>query len=110
MSEIEEFQEQLEELINSIQGVIERELPKLRGSERAEKCSYLRNRINRAKQVHRSIVVEMRELPAEGVAVWKNKVEVYEGIITKIVQDLDWAETSIDREALAAKNSINRLT
>ncbi|KAJ3397485.1 hypothetical protein HDU92_007148 [Lobulomyces angularis] len=104
MSEIEEFQEQLEELVKGIQNTFDKELPKLRGSERAEKCSYIRNRINRAKQVLRSIVVETRGLnDEEKVIEWKNRVEVYEGVLGKLIQDCEWAETSVDKEAIAAK-------
>ncbi|KAK6092787.1 hypothetical protein MT418_006785 [Batrachochytrium dendrobatidis] len=64
-SDLEDFEEQITELIQGIQQVLDREIPSLKGEERTQKCHYLKNRLNRARQVHRSIVVEIRGLIME---------------------------------------------
>ncbi|KAI9332525.1 hypothetical protein BDR26DRAFT_869235 [Obelidium mucronatum] len=93
-SEIEEFDEQIIDLLQGIKKVLEREVPTLRGAERIERCSYLKNRLTRAKQVHRTIVVEIRDLPKDQVADWEAKAKQYETEIGQLLQDVDWAETT----------------
>ncbi|KAJ3299000.1 hypothetical protein HDU79_003326 [Rhizoclosmatium sp. JEL0117] len=93
-SEIEEFDEQMQDLLQGIKKVLEREIPSLRGTERTERCSYLKNRLARAKQVHRTIVVEIRDLPKEQAPEWEAKAKEYEGQIGQLMQDVEWAETT----------------
>lgn len=104
MSEIEEFEEQFTDLIDSIRQVLDKELSRLRGTERTEKCSYLKNRLNRAKQVHRSILVEIRDLPEKKVEEWEKKAKEFESVISKIAQDINWAETTAERDDVKKKN------
>ncbi|KAJ3329819.1 hypothetical protein HDU76_007087 [Blyttiomyces sp. JEL0837] len=103
MSEIEEFDEQMQDLLQGIQQVLDREIPRLKGTERTEKCSYLRNRLTRAKQVHRSLLVEIRDLPEDKVQEWEAKVKQYETTIGKLLQDVEWAETSAKGEEVKKK-------
>ncbi|KAI9209834.1 uncharacterized protein BJ171DRAFT_557508 [Polychytrium aggregatum] len=98
MSEIEEFDEQFQELVDSIKSVLDSEISKLRGQERIEKCSYLKNRLTRARQVHRSIMVEIRQLPAEQAEEWKTKAGSYDTLMSKLAQDIEWAETSAAKD------------
>ncbi|KAJ3214939.1 hypothetical protein HDU67_001027 [Dinochytrium kinnereticum] len=94
MSEIEEFDEQMQDLLTGIEMVLEREIPRMKGQERIEKCSYLRNRLQRAKQVHRSLLVEIRDLPDEKKPDWDVKVKGYDAKIAKLLQDVEWSETT----------------
>ncbi|KAJ3399713.1 hypothetical protein HDV05_001568 [Chytridiales sp. JEL 0842] len=95
MSEIEEFDEQLQDLIEGVTQVLEREVPRLRGQERIEKCAYLKNRLTRSKQVHRSLLVEIRDLDDELKHDWEQKAKTYETTIAKLCSDVEWAETSV---------------
>ncbi|KAI9331663.1 hypothetical protein DFJ73DRAFT_856781 [Zopfochytrium polystomum] len=113
MSEIEEFDDQIQELIQGIRQVVEKELPKLKGQERIERCAYLRNRLNRAKQLHRSILVEIRDLPEEKVHDWQAKAREYETTIGRLVQDVEWAETSAKGtpgEGAGGKKEVDEMT
>ncbi|KAJ1548390.1 hypothetical protein HK096_002011, partial [Nowakowskiella sp. JEL0078] len=90
------------------------ELPKIRGAERIEKCSYLKNRLNRAKQVQRSMQVEIRELissngPNSTSAEWEKKAKDAEAQIQKLWQDVEWAETSSERPEVN-KKTIEQMT
>lgn len=69
-------------------------MPKLKGTERQEKCQYLKNRITRAKQVLRSINVEIRGMPNAQSHPWEVKAKEYEERISKFIQDVEWAETT----------------
>ncbi|KAJ3074424.1 hypothetical protein HDU98_011301 [Podochytrium sp. JEL0797] len=93
-TEIEEFDEQMQDLLQGIKKVLEREIPNLRGSERTERCAYLKNRLARAKQVHRTIVVEIRDLPKDVSPDWEVKAKGYEGEIAQLMHDVEWAETT----------------
>ncbi|KAI8929463.1 hypothetical protein BC831DRAFT_443706 [Entophlyctis helioformis] len=93
-SDLEDFEEQITELISSIQTVLEREIPKLKGEERTQKCQYLKNRLNRARQVHRSIVVEVRGLSGSTQSDWDAKARQYDEKLGKLGQDIEWAETT----------------
>jgi SNARE protein len=99
MSEIEDFEEQLDGLVQGVQQVLDNEIRSLRGRERTEKCAYLKNRLVRARQVHRSIIVELRSLEAIEGAKWKAKTEVYDSRLSKMAQDIEWAETSAEADA-----------
>ncbi|KAI8894473.1 hypothetical protein BC833DRAFT_623931 [Globomyces pollinis-pini] len=90
-SDLEEFDEQMVELLKSVQQVLEKDMPKLKGQERIEKCQYLRNRITRAKQVLRSIQVEIRGLSGDK-GEWESKAKGYEEKVGKLSQDIEWAE------------------
>ncbi|KAJ3026943.1 UNVERIFIED_CONTAM: hypothetical protein HDU68_004790 [Siphonaria sp. JEL0065] len=59
-----------------------------------QRCSYLKNRLTRAKQVHRTIVVEIRDLPKELAPDWEAKAKGYEAEIGQLLQDVEWAETT----------------
>nr|KAJ3420014.1 hypothetical protein HK105_006217 [Polyrhizophydium stewartii] len=93
-SDLEDFEEQITELITSIQGVLEREMPRLKGEERTQKCLYLKNRLTRARQVHRSIVVEVRGLSGSTQTEWEAKARGYDERLGKLAQDIEWAETT----------------
>ncbi|KAI8828627.1 hypothetical protein HDU77_002735 [Chytriomyces hyalinus] len=109
-AEIEEFDEQMQDLLKGITQVLEREIPTLRGSERVERCSYLKNRLTRAKQVQRTIVVEIRELPKEQVAEWEAKAKQYEAEIGRLLQDVEWAETTAKTGAEPVKRTVDDMT
>ncbi|KAJ3346260.1 hypothetical protein HDU83_003258 [Entophlyctis luteolus] len=107
MSEIEEFDEQMQDLLQGIKFVLEKEIPSLKGVERIDvrktslsfteiitRCSYVKNRLVRAKQVHRTILVELREIPKDQSAGWEAKARDYETQIAQLTQDVDWAETT----------------
>jgi len=94
MSEIEEFDEQLMDLLDAVKKVLQGDIPRLKGAERLEKCSYLKNRLNRAKQLHRSILVEARDLPAERAGEWLTRAKTYEKDIQQFMQDVEYAEIS----------------
>jgi SNARE protein len=89
-------------------------MPKLKGTERQEKCQYLKNRITRAKQVLRSINVEIRGLPNTLSHPWEAKAKGYEEQISKLAQDIEWAETTntaADGSKVApAKKNIDEMT
>ncbi|RKO89337.1 hypothetical protein BDK51DRAFT_27875, partial [Blyttiomyces helicus] len=98
MSEIDDYEEQFLELIEQVKGILEQELPRMRGQERVEKCSYLKNRLARAKQIHRSILVEIRDLTSERTPEWEQKAREYDAQISKLLQDVEWAETSAEKD------------
>lgn len=112
ISEIEEFDEQLQDLVSGIRTVLEREIPNLRGQERIERCSYLRNRINRSKQVLRSILVEIRDLPDEKVPDWETRAKDYETQIARLLQDVEWSENSARGDAASGskKKTVDEMT
>ncbi|KAJ1332606.1 hypothetical protein BSLG_008235 [Batrachochytrium salamandrivorans] len=91
---LEDFDEQITELVASIQKVLEREIPGLKGEERIQKCQYLKNRLARARQVHRSIVVEVRELTGSTQVEWDGKAKQFDERLGKLAQDIEWAETA----------------
>ncbi|EGF76834.1 hypothetical protein BATDEDRAFT_92109 [Batrachochytrium dendrobatidis JAM81] len=93
-SDLEDFEEQITELIQGIQQVLDREIPSLKGEERTQKCHYLKNRLNRARQVHRSIVVEIRGLSGSAYTEWDGKAKSLDERLGKLGQDIEWAETS----------------
>jgi SNARE protein len=68
--EIEEFEDQLAEVLEQIKECLENEVSQLGGLERAEKCSFLRERVQRAKQLVRSIQLEARDLESAGRRSW----------------------------------------
>ena len=92
--DLDEFEEQITELLKSIKNSLEKEVPSLKGQERSEKCQYLRNRLNRAKQVHRAIVVELRGLTGADSSVWEGKAKDFEEQIARHLQDVEWAEAN----------------
>lgn len=125
----EEFSEQLQDLLESIQLSIEKELSILKGFQRTEvsiliyshlpfkpfklkpkKCSYLRNRLNRAKQLHRSIVVETREFDAELKEAWQVRIKIFDTEIQKYLADVTWAETSTDKDTSKPTSSSSHHT
>ncbi|KAI9091827.1 hypothetical protein DFS34DRAFT_653284 [Phlyctochytrium arcticum] len=110
--ELDDYEEELTEVLEQVEGVLEREIGKMRGQERLEKCAYLKNRIARAKKVHRSIIVEIRELPpGSGVAAeWENKQKTYLNRINKLQQDIEWAETSAERDDMKRKANVEEMT
>jgi hypothetical protein len=92
-------------------------MTKLKGQERIEvhnhsypkKCQYLRNRITRAKQVLRSINVEIRGLEKTKAPEWEDKAKKYEEVIAKLAQDVEWAEqtsTGKGKQEPPAKKSL----
>ncbi|KAH6560753.1 hypothetical protein BASA61_004164 [Batrachochytrium salamandrivorans] len=106
-SDLEDFDEQITELVASIQKVLEREIPGLKGEERIQKCQYLKNRLARARQVHRSIVVEVRELTGSTQVEWDGKAKQFDERLGKLAQDIEWAETAhgmVDGVGGAKKN------
>ncbi|KAJ3287388.1 hypothetical protein HK104_008638 [Borealophlyctis nickersoniae] len=103
MSELEDYDEQMVELLEQVQAVLEKELPKLRGAARVEKCAYLKNRLGRAKQVLRGIHQEIRDLSPDQALQWDKKAKDYDAQIGKLGQDVDWAETSAERDDIKRK-------
>ncbi|KAH9252135.1 hypothetical protein BASA81_009985 [Batrachochytrium salamandrivorans] len=58
---------------------LRREIPGLKGEERIQKCQYLKNRLaSCAVQVHRSIVVEVRELTGSTQVEWDGKAKQFD--------------------------------
>ena len=91
----EEFSEQLEEILSQIQKILEKELPSLKGSARLEKCSYLRNRVQRAKTLLRSLTLEVRDMAdADSYTI---AIAQYDQDIKKYLADITWAETSSEK-------------
>ncbi|KAI8907333.1 hypothetical protein EDD86DRAFT_255692 [Gorgonomyces haynaldii] len=109
-SDLEDFNEQINELINGIQTVLDKEMPRLKGAERTEKCQYLRNRINRGKQVHRSILAEIRGLQGSEKTEWEKKAKGYEERLGKLSQDVEWAETTNQDKEQTKKKTIDEMT
>ncbi|KAI8996691.1 hypothetical protein BC832DRAFT_292109 [Gaertneriomyces semiglobifer] len=103
MSEIDDYAEEIEEVLDKVEEILEKEVGKLRGQERIEKCSYLKARLARAKKIHRSIINEMRDLPAGAKPEWDQKAKAYDARIAKLTQDVEWAETSASRDDLKKK-------
>lgn len=69
-----------------------------------KKCHYLKNRLQRARQVYRSIQVEIREIQnPEVLAEWETKAKAFDQQISKLTQDVDWAEksTTMDKKTPA---------
>ncbi|KNE58063.1 hypothetical protein AMAG_04887 [Allomyces macrogynus ATCC 38327] len=95
--ELAEYDEQLKEITETMENVLQNEVSKLTGPARLEKCEYLKNRLNRGRQLVKSINVEMRELPTDKRAPWVEKVKVYENKLAKLQQDINWAITSAER-------------
>jgi hypothetical protein len=60
----------------------------------------------RARQVHRSIVVETRGLDAKEAEKWKIKAENYDSKITKMTQDIERAETLVDTAGGATQEAV----
>ncbi|KAJ3318788.1 hypothetical protein HDV06_007039 [Boothiomyces sp. JEL0866] len=109
-ADLEDFDDQMNELLKSIQTILEKDVPKLKGQERVEKCQYLRNRLVRAKQVHRSIMVEIRSLPPGPAAEWDIKAKQHEERIAKLSQDVEWAETTNQGKEEIKKKNVDEMT
>jgi hypothetical protein len=71
-----------------------------------QKCQYLKNRINRGKQVHRSIMAELRSLPVTDRVDWEKIAKAHEEKLGKLAQDVEWAETTTDIKDQPKKKSI----
>jgi SNARE protein len=104
--DLQDFNEQLNEIIKAIENVIEKDMPRLKGVERTEKCQYLRNRFNRGKQVHRSIMAELRTLSVAERVDWEKLAKGHEEKMGKLLQDVEWAENSTDNKDIPKKKSI----
>ena len=96
LAEVDDYEEQVKELISKVQASLENELPNLTGKARmdvggrgpplaqapskracvlrggslvgtrdgnAQKCNYIKGRIDRVRQVYQHLKVELRELP-----------------------------------------------
>ncbi|TPX49374.1 hypothetical protein SeMB42_g01821 [Synchytrium endobioticum] len=110
MSDIEEFAEEIEYLLEAITTALTTEVPKLRGIERLDKCSNLKNRLTRARQAHRSILIEIRDLSADSAAKWNERATEYANRMTKFQQDIEWAEKSADQENMIKPKTIEQMT
>ncbi|KAI8816287.1 uncharacterized protein EV422DRAFT_295018 [Fimicolochytrium jonesii] len=86
------------EVLEQVESILDKEIGRLKGQEKIEKCSYLKNRLARAKKIHRSIVVETREAPVGQRSSWEQKAKGYETRIAKLMQDVEFAETSVERD------------
>ena len=77
-----------------------------------KKCQYLRNRLTRAKQVLRSINVEIRGLNPADTPPWEAKAREFEDRINKLSQDVEWAETATQntKGGEAPKRNIDDMT
>lgn len=104
--DLEDFNDQLTEILATISSVLTKEIPRLKGQERTEKCQYLRNRLNRAKQVHRSILAELRSLPVTDRIEWEKSAKAHEEQMEKLGQDVEWAETTNDTKDAPKKKSM----
>lgn len=93
-AELEDFEEQLNGILEGVKGCLAKEMLKLKGAERIEKCSYLRNRLNRCKQLLQSINLEIRSLKAELAVEWTEKAKQIDVDIRQLVSDVEWAEKS----------------
>ncbi|KAI8846609.1 hypothetical protein BC829DRAFT_445169 [Chytridium lagenaria] len=93
-----------------IETVLVKEIPRLKGQERIEKCSYLRNRLGRAKQVHRSLLVEIRDLSDDKKPDWEAKVKEYDAKIGKLLQDVEWSETTAKGDDTKKKPAAEDMT
>ncbi|ORZ34793.1 hypothetical protein BCR44DRAFT_69335 [Catenaria anguillulae PL171] len=96
--ELQEYDDQLKEIVTSMTTCLETEVSKLQGAARLEKCEYLKNRINRGRQLVKSINVELRELPSDKRLVWQEKAKAYDAQLNKLQQDVNWAVTSAERD------------
>ncbi|KAI3629310.1 hypothetical protein MIR68_012649 [Amoeboaphelidium protococcarum] len=105
--EIRDFDEQLTDIIGEIRNTLTVAVPKLQGKAKVEKCEYLKNRINRARQVLKSFNVELRELSRESAKPWEEKARTFDQEITKLNDDLSWAMTSAERDDLFNKPTRN---
>ncbi|TPX35679.1 hypothetical protein SmJEL517_g01906 [Synchytrium microbalum] len=110
MSDIEEFAEEIDYLLDAISKALTTEVSKLRGVERLDKCSNLKNRLTRARQAHRSILIEIRDLPAESAAKWNERATEYGTKMTKLQQDIDWAEKATDSESIPKPKNVDQMT
>ncbi|KND01943.1 uncharacterized protein SPPG_02450 [Spizellomyces punctatus DAOM BR117] len=109
MSELDDYDEEMQEVLEQIENVLGKELPRLKGQERMEKCSYLKNRLNRAKKLHRTLLVEIRELPPP-TTTWDQKAKAYEQKIAQLTQDVQWAETTAQTDDLKQKKTIDDMS
>ncbi|KAI9190368.1 hypothetical protein H9P43_001802 [Blastocladiella emersonii ATCC 22665] len=101
--ELGEYDEQLSEIVEAMKNSLENEVSKLMGPARLEKCEYLKNRLNRGRQLVKSINVELRELPPDKRTIWVEKAKAYDGQLNKLQQDLNWAVTSAERDGQAGR-------
>lgn len=78
----------------------------MNGVPKQDKASKIKNRLDRAKAVLRSVKVEMRELSRTEQAAYKDRIQVAEEKINKLYTELDWAEKSGDRKELMDQASV----
>ncbi|KAL7749003.1 hypothetical protein RI367_005652 [Sorochytrium milnesiophthora] len=103
--ELNDYDEQLQEIINSMRTCLDTEVAKLTGPARLEKCDYLKQRLNRARTLVKTINVEMRELPADKRTPYIEKCKVHETTLAKLQQDINWAITSAERDSSQGKTA-----
>ncbi|KAJ1512923.1 hypothetical protein HMI55_006050, partial [Coelomomyces lativittatus] len=70
------------------------------------KCEYLKNRLNRCKQLVKSITVETRELVPDKRAPWNEKAKGFDATIAKLQQDINWVVTSTERDPSGAHKQV----
>jgi SNARE protein len=68
----------------------------------------LRNRLVRAKQVHRSIIVEIRSVSAAISAEYEAKARQFDERITKLTQDVEWAETTANKAGASGPPAVKQ--
>ncbi|KAI9220651.1 hypothetical protein BC828DRAFT_415496 [Blastocladiella britannica] len=110
--ELDEYDEQLKEITESMQSSLETEVSKLIGAARLEKCEYLKTRLNRGRQLVKSINVELRELPNDKRSIWVEKAKAYDTKLNQLQQDLNWAVTSAERDGQGGRvvKGVNEMT
>ena len=72
----------------------------------------MKNRLTRARQLYRSIIVEIRDLSnPEQIQEWEAKARGFDDKISKLLQDVEWAEksTAVDNDG-RKKVAVNEMT
>jgi hypothetical protein len=87
--DLKDFDEELHQLCSEIQKGID-EYP--RSKEKADRYNFLSSRIQRAKDVHKSYKVEIRDLSRVEAEPWNRKAKDHEIQINKLVENFKLAQ------------------
>jgi len=103
MSTVEDYFQELEELCSEV----EKEMTasrKSKGKERESKALVIKNRLQRAKVVLRSVKVEFREMSKLEALPFQDRAREYEERVKKLLEDVGWMERDEEhREELLQK-------
>jgi len=96
--ELKDYEEEINDLIAEIRKGIDG-LAKIKSPpEKQNKITFLKSRLNRLKDVHKSFKIELRDIPKTSVEknTYEKKGKEFADSINQLIKDLDWVQERAD--------------